>query len=142
MREIRDDYPYELEYDLVAEGDQGDERWNPAFSSIKQVQQIVSRLDEFGSSDKIDWKSFVGNHTYFNLLSQLNFPPLYRLDDFVDLSNDFWQVLDPPENDDAPGQSFNWSRLYLKKAKVVAVKVEFDEFLKHLQSLPWVQEIL
>jgi hypothetical protein len=141
LGETRDDHAYELEYELVAQGDQGDEEWKPQFRSLEEVQRIISQLDAIGEN-QIKWEALIGSCKYFENLRVLQFPPLYDLGGFADLSNDFWHVLDSPEKDDEPMQSFNWSRLYLKRNRADTVKHEFELFWTHLRSMPWLKELL
>ena len=137
MAKPRDNF----EYEIVAEGDQGDEQWKPKFDSLKKVQQVLCQLDAIGESN-ITWDALIGRHKYFEEISSMQFPPLYNLAEFADLSNDFWHVLDPPEDDDKPMQSFNWSRLYVKSKRAEIVQREFARFFDHLKTLPWIKELL
>ena len=132
----------DLEYELVAEGDQGDERWKAKFESVEEVQQVLSRLDAIGKKEDINWEDLIGGHKYFAEISGLQFPPLYGLAGFADLSDDFWHTLDPPKDDDRPMQSFNWSRLYARRNRVEIVETEFVQFFSHLKSLPWIKKLL
>jgi hypothetical protein len=105
------------------------------------VQQVLGELDVIGKSN-ITWEALIGRHKYFEEISSIQFPPLYNLAGFADLSNDFRHVLDPPEDDDKPMQSFNRSRLYVKRNKAEMVESEFAQFFDHLKTLPWIKELL
>jgi hypothetical protein len=131
-----------FKYELIAEGDQGDEQWKAKFESVKEVQQILGQLDAIGRQKDINWYDLIGSHKYFAKITALRFPPLYDLAEFADLSNDFWHTLDPPEDDDRPMQSFNWSRLYVRESGAEIVETEFAQFLSHIKSLPWIKELL
>ena len=132
------------QYELVAEGDETEETFNSKFNSIGKVRRIVGYLDSIGHKGDIKWKELIGNHKYFEPLKELTFPPLYSLSDFYSLSNDFWHDVErrDDDDDDKPGLSANWSRLYLKEDRVDAVNSEFEEFLQHLKSLSWLKEVV
>ena len=74
--------------------------------SVKEVQQVLSQLDAIGKKKDINWEDLIGSHKYFAEISGLQFPPLYDLAGFADLSNDFWHTLVPPKDDEQANAVF------------------------------------
>jgi hypothetical protein len=133
--------PDEDAWTIVAAGDQGHEEWESVFVSIRDVQEIISRLDEVERPISID--EVVADFNYFRRLKEMDFPPLYDLSDFEHLSGDFLYLIDEPEHDNGPpGMSFNQVQLYVDSQRIQVVLVEFNRFLQHLRSLPGLMELL
>jgi hypothetical protein len=89
----------------VASGDLGDViYWEAGFEALGEVQSILSRLEEVGE-ESVDWKSLVGEHSYFAGIENTNFPPLYDESDFETWFDDFLAVIKEPAGDEMPGQS-------------------------------------
>jgi len=74
VSEARDEYPYELQHVLLAEGDQGDERWEPQFSSIEEGREILCRLDDIGAG-QVDWNELLVTAIILKDLVDYDFHP-------------------------------------------------------------------
>src|SRR4051812_29402261 len=95
----------EASWTVVASGDQGYEEWQPKFAAIRDVAEVVGHLDEIKSP--IDLEEITTDFPYFSSLTGLDFPPLYNLGDFEELSSDFLHASSEPVDDTVPGMSFN-----------------------------------
>jgi hypothetical protein len=77
----------------VASGGLGDIiHWEPGFEALGEVQWILSNLEEIGEQN-VDWKSLIGEHSYFASIEGSDFPPLYDERDFETLFGDFLTVV-------------------------------------------------
>ena len=119
----------------VASGDLGDViYWEAGFEALGEVQSILSQLEEVGE-ENVDWKSLVGEHSYFAIIKDADFPPLYDESDFETWFDDFLAVVKEPTGDEMPGQSFNSLDLYVANNQREKVIPKFTDFLEHLKSL-------
>jgi hypothetical protein len=120
----------------VASGDIGDMiYWKPGFEALGKVRSILSQLEEVGK-ENVDWKSLIGEHSYFEILEHSNFPPLYNFRDF-ETWEDFLAIVKEPEpTGEMPfGPQFNSLDLYVGNDEKERVIQEFTNFLQHLKTL-------
>jgi hypothetical protein len=123
---------------LAASGELGDMVcWEPRFEVIREVQSIVSSLEELGEED-VDWDALIGKFDYFKGLRNIDFPPLYKETDFEDaFPKDFsCLTFDPPPENDRPGMSFYGLEVCIRRERASAVLREFRAFLRHLKQVP------
>jgi hypothetical protein len=119
----------------VASGDLGDViYWEAGFEALGEVRSILSQLEEVGE-ENVDWKSLVGEHSYFADIEDADFPPLYDERDFETWFDDFLAVVKEPTGNEVPGQSFNSLDLYVANNEKEKMVQEFTHFLEHLKSL-------
>jgi hypothetical protein len=89
----------------VASGDLGDVIDLEAdFEALGEVQSILSQLEKVGE-ENVDWKSLVGERSYFANIEDADFPPLYDERDFETCFDDLLAVVKEPRGDEMPGQS-------------------------------------
>ena len=118
----------------VASGDLGDViYWEAGFEALGEVQSILSQLEV--GEENVDWKSLVGEHSYFAVIEDADFPPLYDESDFETWFDDFLAVVKETTGDEMPGQSFNSLDLYVANNEKEKVIPKFTDFLQHLKSL-------
>jgi hypothetical protein len=108
--------------------------WEGGFEALGEVQSILSHLEEEGEKN-VDWKSLIGEHSYFAVIKEANFPPLYDETDFETWFDDLFAVVTEPTGDKMPDQSFNFLDLYVAKNEKEKVIRKFTDFLQHLKSL-------
>ena len=132
--------PDEGEWEVVAAGDQGYERWRPVFSDIERVQEIFYNLD--GTDIEVDIAAVAASRPFFKGLLEMDYPPLCNLRDFELLSSDFLHVEIDPEFDDMPNQSFNESILYIRAEKIDDMISHFRHLRGHLESIEVISDKL
>jgi hypothetical protein len=121
----------------VASGDLGDMiYWEPGFEALGEVRSILSQLEEVGEQN-VDWKSLIGEHSYFEILEHSEFPALYNESDFETYWQDFLAIVKEPEptGEMPPGPTFNSLDLYVGNDEKEKLVQEFTKFLQHLKSL-------
>jgi hypothetical protein len=80
----------------VASGYLGDViYWATGFEALGEVQSILSQLEEVGE-ENVDWKSLIGEHSYFESIEDADFPPLYNEGDFEIWFDGFLAVVKEP----------------------------------------------
>jgi hypothetical protein len=125
----------------VASGELGDViDWEAGFEALGEVQYILSHLEEVGEEEDVDWDTLVGEHSYFAIIKDADFPPLYNESDFETWFNDFLAVVKEPTGDEMPGQSFNSLDLYVANNEKEKVIQNFVRFLEHLKALKPLQD--
>jgi hypothetical protein len=118
----------------VASGDPGDViYWQAGFKALGEVQSILSQLEEVGE-ENVDWKSLIGEHSYFAGIKIADFPPLYDVTEFETCFDDFLAIEEEPEYE-MPGQSFDSLHLYVANDEKEKVIQKFTDFLQHLKTL-------
>jgi hypothetical protein len=119
----------------VASGELGDVvYWETGFEALGEVQSILSQLEEVGE-ENVDWKSLIGEHSYFAGIKNADFSPLYNECDFEVCFDDFLAIVEEPEEYGMPGQSFDSLNIYVANDEKEKVLQEFTNFLQHLKTL-------
>jgi hypothetical protein len=121
----------------VASGDLGDViYWETGFEALGEVQSILSQLEEVGE-ENVDWKSLIGEHSYFARIENADFPPLYDESDFETRFDDFLAIVKEPEPPGGwpPGPTFKSLNLFVANDEKERVIQKFTNFLQHLKTL-------
>jgi hypothetical protein len=84
--------------------------------------------------ENVDWKSLIGEHSYFAGIKIADFPPLYDVTEFETCFDDFLAIEEEPEYE-MPGQSFDSLHLYVANDEKEKVIQKFTDFLQHLKTL-------
>ena len=120
------------DWELVAAGDQGYEVWALKFRVIENVVGILFALEEF--SEALDFEALIGSQPYFASLNGIDLFDLGNLGFLEEYFDDFIVFTSDPENDDAPGQSFNTCEVYITRKRVSSILKEFAALLESLNK--------
>ena len=118
---------------LVCEGDQGNPMsYEPGFDVIKRVHGLLCNLEDI-DQDEINWDLILAGLPYFKVLPDLNFPPLYNIEEIENLTG-FTSDVEEPEEESDPGMTFNVVHVYIDSAKKKAILEDFQKLEQRLKD--------